>query len=108
MDIEKFTFKHYEDERFIATQPWYIALKRAKSGQPTRLDITQCVDCPIRSKLKLQPIDPTSRTPAEAEAWIKAIDQAETQARVRAVQMHFNVITMLPALSLSINCCDNY
>ena len=43
----------------------------------------------------------------ERDEWCKVIDHAETQARFRAVQMHLCTITSLPALPVSIKCCDN-
>ena len=103
-----FSFKHYPDERYIAKQPWYVALKSAKTGLVTRTDYLQSHDCRIASKYKLKSIDPCGRTPAEVEMWNKVIQTAETQARVRAAQMHLNVVTTLSALPLTVRCCDNY
>ena len=102
-----FSFKHYPDERYIAKQPWYVALKSAKTGLVTRTDYLQSHDCQTASKYKLKSIDPCGRTPAEVEMWNKVIQTAETQARVRAVQMHLNVVTTLSALPLTVRCCDN-
>ena len=43
----------------------------------------------------------------EQEDWSKVIEQAEKHARIRAVQMHVQTITNLPALTLSMCPCDH-
>jgi len=83
MDTKICTSKHIPDERCIATQPWYIALKRAQSGQPTRIGNSAYVHvCPVKAKFNLENIDPAGRSPVEAEAWNKVIGQAGTQAQL--------------------------
>ena len=99
--------KHIHDERFIANQPWRIALaKNVKAGLIARDDGSADPRCICKSKYQLQPIDPANRSPKEVETWNEVLETAEKQARIRAVQMHLNVITTLNALPLSIKCCD--
>ena len=101
-------FKHDKDERCIATQPWRIALaKGIKHGQPVRADGSADSHCICRSKYTLKDIDQANRSPKEVEEWDEVLEHAEKQARIRAVQMHLNVITTLNALPLSIKCCDS-
>ena len=67
--------------------------------------------CPRRPTYKLQSIGLDGRTPLEQEAWSKVLNDAETQARVRAVQMHLNNITSLHALPLTCGtaqCCKSF
>lgn len=89
--------KHNPDERFIALQPWYAKLKKAKTGYE-RGQSLPAHDCPIRSNYKLTNIGQTARTPLEADEWNKIIQSAGQQA---------DVITTLSALPLAIKCCDN-
>ena len=105
MDIIYHNLQHtHKLENSVAHLPWRKALADIKSGKSTRLD----GHCPCRSDYKLQNIDQAARTPLESEAWSKVLDNAEMQARIRAVQMHLNTITTLPALPLAVRCCDSF
>ena len=106
MDIKYYHFKHYEDERNIASLPWAKAHKRRKAGLITSLDYATVPTCDNRSSYKLRSIDRDGRSPVENEAWNKIIEHSATQARVRAVQMHLNSITTLSALPFSLRCCE--
>jgi len=87
-------FKHDNDERYIANQPWRIArAKGIRHGQEVRTDGSADSHCICRSKYKLDNVDPTRRSPKEVEEWDGVLEHAEKQARLRAVQMHLNVIT---------------
>ena len=100
-------FKLIKEERFIANLPWKIALaKNVKSGFKARNDGSADSHCICKSKYNLQSIDPANRSPKEVETWNEVLETAEKQARIRAVQMHLNVITGLNALPLSIKCCE--
>ena len=107
MDIKYYYFQHIKDERYIALQPWYIELKRAKADY-ARGRAPPAHFCPLKSSFKLKNIDPAGRTPLEVDEWNKVLETADKQARIRAVQMHLNVITTLSALLLTVKCCDNY
>ena len=100
-------FPHIKDERYIALQPWYIAHKKRKADY-ARGRCLPAHDCPISSGFKLKSIDSAGRTPLEVDEWDNVVETADKQARVRAVQMHLNVITTLSALPLSAKCCENY
>ena len=90
MDIIYHNLQHtHKLENSVAHLPWRKALAEIKSGKSIRLD----GHCPCRSDYKLQNIDQAARTPLESEAWSKVLDNAEMQARIRAVQMHLNTIT---------------
>ena len=102
MDPDVIYIKSYHNERFIADQPWMIALKRRKAGLPSSTDAVADTICDNRSSYKLLCIDPSGRSPTENEAWNKVIDHAETQARVWAVQMHLACISTLSALPYSL------
>jgi len=80
-------------------------LKRHKAGLPSSLDGVANSQCIHRSTHRLKDIDHVDRSPTERETWQKVLDHAETQARVRAVQMHINCITTLSALPLVLSCC---
>ena len=108
MEPALLSLKRYADERHIAKQPWYIALRSAKSGLVTRKSSLPSHDCPIGSKVQLENIELRGRSPCEAEMRSKVIQTAETQARVRAAQMHLTVVTTVSALPLTVRCCDNY
>ena len=99
--------KHDPNERFIGNLPWKIGqMKNAKSGLTPRVDGTADNHCLCRPKYKLKNIGLAERLPVEQEDWSKVIDTAEKHARIRAVQMHMQNITNIPALSLSICPCD--
>ena len=106
MDIDVIYIKSYKNERFIADLPWMIALKRRKAGIPSSIDAVVDSTCDNRSSFKLLSIDPNGRSTTEAEAWSKVLEHAETQARVRAVQMHLACISTLSALPYSLRCCE--
>ena len=108
MEPVQLSFKHYPDERYVAKQPWYVALKSAKTGLVPREDFLSIHGCPVGTTYKLNSIDPNSRTPVEAELWSKVAQTAETHARVRAVQVHLDVVAALSALLLTVRCCDIY
>ena len=100
-------FKLIKEERFIANLHWKIALaKNVKAGLKARDDGSADSHCICRSKYTIQSIDPANRSPKEVETWNEVLETAEKQSRIRAVQMHLNVITTLNALPLSIKCCD--
>ena len=101
MDIDAIYIKSYKNERFIADLSWMIALKRRKAGIPSSIDAVVDSTCDNRSSFKLLSIDPHGRSTTEAEAWSKVLEHAETQARVRAVQMHLACISTLSALPYS-------
>jgi hypothetical protein len=109
MDIKYHCFKHDPNERYIANLPWMIALQKAKNGlSGTSHDGTADTHCLCRPTYKLHNIGAAERSSKESEVWSKVLKQAETQARVRAIQMHLNNITTLAALPLSIKCCDQF
>ena len=109
MGIKHYNFKDVPNERFIANQPWMIALKKRNYAQTgTEADASADNHCLCRPPYKLNNIGAAERSPKESEEWKKILHQAETQARVRAVQMHLNTITTLAALPLSIKCCDKF
>ena len=109
MDIMYHNLQHtHKFGNSVAHLPWRKALTQIKSGTSTRLDDAADSHCPCRSTYKLQNIDQAARTPLESEAWSKVLDNAEMQARIRAVQMHLNTITTLPALPLAVRCCDSF
>ena len=82
------------------------ALKRRKAGLPSSLDAIANTECIHRSSYKLKNIDLSDRSSLELDAWNQVCQRAETQARVRAVQMHLNCVTTLSALPLSLSCCE--
>ena len=105
MEIQYHNFKYYFEERNTANLPWMTALKRQKAGLPSSLDGVANTQCIHRSTYHLKDIDHADRSPLERETWQKVLQQADTQARVRAVQMHLNCITTLSALPLVLSCC---
>ena len=108
MEPAVFKFRLYPDERNIANLPWRVAQRKgAQSVQVTRLDGTADTHCFCGSRVKLPNIDPANRSPTERAECSKMVESAETQARLRAAQMHLNTITALPALPVSIKCCDD-
>ena len=78
MDIKYYHFKHYEDERNIASLPWVKAHKRRKAGLITSLDYATVPTCDNRSSYKLRSIDRDGRSPVETEAWNKIIEHSAT------------------------------
>ena len=109
MDPDVIYIKSYHNERFIADQPWMIALKRRKAGLPSSIDAVADTICRNRTSYKLKSIDPSGRSSTETETWNKVLDHAETQARVRAVQMHLTCISTLDkALPYSLSCCERH
>ncbi len=109
MEIERYNFKDVPNERFIANQPWMIALRKRNSAQTgAEANATADNHCLCRPTYKLNNIGAAERSSTDSEAWKKILHQAETQARVRAVQMHLNTVTTFAALPLSIKCCDKF
>jgi hypothetical protein len=70
------------------------------------LDSIADTTCSNRLSYKLKSIDHNGRSSKDIEEWNKVIHHAETQARVRAVQVHLNCITTLSALPLTYSCCE--
>ena len=71
MGPEYLYFKHYQDERCIATQPWGIAqLKTVKIGQPTRPDDTAIIQCICGPSYRLKRIGQADRTSTGRDGWI--------------------------------------
>ena len=62
--------------------------------------------CDNRPSYKLKSIVRNGRSAIEIDAWDKVLQHAETQARVRAVQMHLNCIITIAALPVSLSCCE--
>ena len=109
MEIEHCNFKDVPNERFIANQPWKIASRKRNYAQTgTEANATADNHCLCRPPYKLNRIGAAGRSSKESEEWKKILHQAETHARVRAVQMHLNTTTTLAALPLSIKCCDKF
>ena len=109
MEIQYFPLKHeHKSQNCVAHLQWRKAMTDIKAGRrPATTDMadTQCL---CRPTYKLRNVDLAERTPLEMEAWTKVLDESETKARVRAIQMHLNVITTLPALPLTLQCCDSF
>ena len=104
-----YRFKHDPEERNIANLPWRIAQRKSARSVPPSInrDGTADTHCICGSRVSLPNIDPANRSPADRVEWSKMLESAETQARLRAVQMHFNTITTLPSLPVSIKCCED-
>ena len=99
--------KYDPNERFIGNLPWKIGqMKNAKSGLPPRVDGTADNHCLCKPKCKLKNIGLAERLPVEQEDWSKVIETVEKHARIRAVQMHMQNITNIPALTLPMCACD--
>ena len=106
MDPDIIYIKSYKEERYIANLPCVIALKRRNAGLKSSIDSVEITFCNNRSSYKLKSIGADGRSSIETEAWSKVLAHSETQARVRAVQMHMNCITTLTALPVSLRCCE--
>ena len=92
MDIDIVYIKPYPQERNIANSPLVIAHKRRKAGPLPSIDAVANTTCDNRPSYKLKSIARNGRSAIETDAWDKVLQHAETQARVRAVQMHLNCI----------------
>ena len=63
--------------------------------------------CLCRPRYRLKNVERTERSADEAEKWQRILDKAETDARIRAVQMHFENISRLHyALPTTISCSE--
>ena len=81
MEIERYNFKDFPNERFIANQPWMIALKKRNYAQTgTGANATVDNHCLCRPTYKLNNIGAAERSSTESETWKKILHQAETQA----------------------------
>ena len=99
MDTDYYYFKWIKEERFIANEPWYIALKKRKAGRllPTN-DAVTSPQCDNRFSYKLRSIGREDRSTMDNESWNKILAHSEKQARLRAVQLHLSCVATSAAL----------
>ena len=95
-EIEVRQLPHKQGERYTGDFPWRI---KQKSG----IDIATKNPCECTSKL--QNIDPTLPSLQEQESRTKTLETAERNARIRAVQLHLQVVSDFPALPAILRCC---
>ena len=88
----------------MASSPCAKTDKRRKAGLIPSPDYDTVPDCNNRPSYQLESIARDGRSPSETETWNEFLEHAETQARVPAVQMHLNCITMVSALPISLRC----
>ena len=91
----------YPGERDISNLRWKTHKKIL------RYDGSATSHCLCRPKQKPTFIDRSKRAPLEDEQWQRILEKAEKDARARAVQIHFEVVTMLGfALTSTFSCAD--
>ena len=107
MDVKIHHFKLIPAERYVKDLKWKIAqAKSAVQANWLLTDGTASSHCICRPSYKLKCIDATNRSIQEQDIWTKVLETAAKHARIRAVQMHFQVVTDLTALPYTIQCCE--